>query len=75
MSKQSEAKERQGYDPNPVPATCSNCRYFTFEMREYEGWDRKMYTEQRKLRCALGGFAVKKRACCKQHEMAQETQK
>jgi hypothetical protein len=77
MSKQSEAKAAQGYDPKPEPSTCGNCGHFQCDMtlptwmaRENEvlsvsnkwGPEHKRETN---LRCGLGGFAVKKSATCK----------
>jgi len=32
MSKQSEAKEKQRYSPNPILAICDNCHHMTSEM-------------------------------------------
>ena len=64
MSRQSEAKARQGYDPKPLPYICKNCQYFGFDVEEYKGMFGKVIQEQKKLRCNLGGFAVKKTARC-----------
>lgn len=33
MSKQSEAKAAQGYEPKPVPQTCANCGHFKFDLK------------------------------------------
>ncbi len=63
MSKQSEAKERQGF--TKVLATCSNCEQFTFVERT--GGYSLDHVFQEKLRCGLGGFAVNKNATCNKH--------
>lgn len=64
-SKQSIAKEVQGYDQNPIQPECRNCKHFAseFEKQEYGP-----YEVETNLRCGLGGFAVKKLATCSKHE-------
>lgn len=64
MSKQSEAKERQGYVERPVPQTCANCRNYgsDFVTRKHAFGE---WTDEKNRRCTLGGFAVKKQATCK----------
>jgi hypothetical protein len=64
MSRQSEAKERQGY--TKILATCSNCLNFTCD-KEKSGWNDN-YTIERNLRCNIGGFKVNKTATCRAHE-------
>lgn len=66
MSKQSEAKEAQGYVAKPVPKTCANCQHFKSDnVLSYVGhFDGKEYFKESNLRCGLGGFAVKKMATC-----------
>ena len=64
MSRQSEAKEAQGYDPKPVAYICKNCHFFQFEGKEYKNYYGEVYQEKRNLRCGLGGFAVKQTARC-----------
>lgn len=62
MSKQSEAKSRQGYVPKAP--TCSTCIHFTSDVvKKLSGWGVE-WTEEANLRCAIGGFAVKKMATC-----------
>ena len=64
MSKQSEAKARQGYDEKPIPSVCSRCEHFRSDdtvMLDYGGW-----IKESNLRCAIGGFAVRKTATCKE---------
>ena len=66
MSKQSEAKEVQGYIPKPVPRVCSTCAHFTCDETEHPAaftWSNP-YKTQSNLRCGIGGFAVKKTATC-----------
>jgi hypothetical protein len=80
MSKQSEAKAHQGYDPKPVPNTCANCGHFA-TTRELPKWEVKRNREESaaghrprytiaihgvevKPRCTLGGFAVRKSGTC-----------
>lgn len=64
MSKQSEAKERQGYQAKPVPATCVNCAYYASEFKQVKTRWGMPYTKETNLRCGLGGFAIKKTATC-----------
>jgi len=76
MSQQSKAKERQGYDPRPMPQVCGNCRYFRFEEETlpngfgFGGTWTRVYN----LRCAIGGFAVKKMATCNEWKEPATTQ-
>lgn len=71
MSKQSEAKEKQGYVPKMKPNACMNCRFFKFD-KGFHNQD--LYGERfpkvMNLRCGLGGFAVKKMGTCKEFEAA-----
>ena len=82
MIKQSIAKAAQGYEPKPVSSTCGNCANFTSELRlsaycihknakdvargMKPAFTVENYGQERNLRCALGGFAVKKTATCRQ---------
>lgn len=70
MSKQSEAKEMQHYTMNnPV---CQNCENFRSNVEVVtEGWN-KGETKETKMRCNIGGFAVKKTAYCNEHEYSME---
>lgn len=67
MSKQSETKAKQNYRPKAVPRNCGNCSQFLCDrvqvrppsdLSEYGWW------EEKNLRCAIGGFAVKKGGAC-----------
>lgn len=63
MSKQSEAKEKQGYVPKAIPQTCGNCAHFTSNVVRRSGYF-GIYEEESGLRCSIGGFAVKKNGTC-----------
>ena len=56
MGKQSEAKSRQGYRPNPVTKTCRHCQFQ--ESVLLEGRRRASH------KCLLGGFVVKMVGTC-----------
>lgn len=71
MSKQSEAKKIQNYNPKPTPAECSNCREFQKESTFTHEWFGKKYYRDKNLRCGIGGFAVKKRGTCTNHKFAK----
>ena len=68
MSKQSEAKERQNYDPKPIHKICSNCSAFTSVVVDVKGWGNTVYAEEKNMRCGIGGFAVKKGGTCNEHK-------
>lgn len=66
MSKQSEAKERQGYTPKPIPHVCGTCGNITSDLVEMTGYMGKPngFVVEKNIRCGIGGFAVKKMATC-----------
>jgi len=64
MSNQSKAKTEQGYVEKPIPHKCSTCCYYMYDVETREGWGRVMYDVKKKLRCLIGGFAVKPNAIC-----------
>ena len=64
MSKQSEAKERQGYVPKALPRTCCNCAHFKMDTETKTTQWGQSWTVDTNLRCAIGGFAVKKMGTC-----------
>ena len=74
MSKQSEAKMKQGYVAKAVPRICSTCKQFTFDhvqmappsIYRKEGW-----WVDKNLRCSIGGFAVKKTGTCDLYEQSE----
>lgn len=63
MSKQSEAKLKQNYNPKPLPRVCMNCENYKSEMIEYKNVF-SSYVEEKNKRCGIGGFAVKKGGTC-----------
>lgn len=63
MSKQSDAKIEQGY--RETPHTCGNCANFQSDKEPHEERDSKIYYTEKKLRCGIDGFAVKKTGWCK----------
>lgn len=67
MSKQSEAKERQGYVAKVIPVVCSNCKHYHSVVTKREGMFGGVYNDESEKRCGLGGFAVKKMGCCNEH--------
>lgn len=73
MSKQSEAKQRQGYDDKPTPRNCGNCTNFRSDsVHMGNSWNPAGYWEEKNLRCGLGGFAVKKRGICNKFDMKEQ---
>lgn len=60
------AKQEQGY--RETPDTCGNCAHYQSEVVEktYDTWDgvHHVWTEEKKKRCSIGGFPVKKTATC-----------
>lgn len=85
LSKQAKAKEQQGYDSKPAARTCGKCKYFSAE-KELPEWmvaankgrvvryTIEQHGREKNLRCAVGGFAVKKLATCSLFEPLQVTQ-
>ena len=64
MSRQSEAKESQGYSKKP--ANCGNCVNFKSEMTSFPPsyyWPEGQ-TLEKNLRCGIGGFAVARNGNC-----------
>ena len=66
MSKQSKAKDNQGYIEGPIPKTCATCVSLAMDRLPVVGWDGKPngYMKETNVRCAIGGFAVRKTATC-----------
>ena len=64
MTKQSEAKAKQGYVAKAVPQVCMNCRHFKSDIANYNGWDGNTYQKEKNIHCAIGQFAVKKMGTC-----------
>lgn len=80
MSKQSEAKEAQGY--TTAVRNCGNCANLTSEralpawmVRDNEERSRigmppypvETFGVEKNLRCGIGGFTIKKTATCTKH--------
>lgn len=65
MSRQSEAKEKQGYMPKAIPQICSNCKHYKSETAEKSGFYGP-WIKETNIRCGIGGFAVKKQGTCKE---------
>ena len=67
MSKQSEAKEKQGYTKQ-APC-CSNCNFFTSKIESVKsGWSSQEFKHESELRCLIGKFKVLKNSWCNQYE-------
>jgi hypothetical protein len=64
MSKQSEAKAKQGYTTDMM--ICGNCVHFKSVQEPMQGYPQ--FTVERNKRCGIGGFAVKKTATCNEFE-------
>lgn len=73
MSKQSQAKHDQGYRTRPD--VCTNCKHLQFDVIEksYKRWDGRVeaWTEEKKHRCSVGGFAVGKNSTCRMHVLKE----
>ena len=70
MSKQSEAKNKQGYIRKLKPRACMNCKNFTHELILIKTpWS--SYTKDTYLRCTIGGFKVMKMGTCNEWSEAQ----
>ena len=64
MSKQQDAKTIQGYTPKALPQFCSACIHYRSEFIKNQ-WQ---FTEEKNIRCGLGGFAIKKQGTCNKWE-------
>lgn len=60
MSKQSEAKQKQGYEPDPIIRVCSTCIHY----RNKYAPDKYGDAEEVDSHCDIGGFTVKKMGTC-----------
>lgn len=83
MSKQSEAKKKQGYETSPKRRMCSNCVFYrsTFDypkwakdkgITDVEMEDAGYSKREHNLRCGIGKFAIKKIAVCREHKLEGE---
>ncbi|MFA5900463.1 MAG: hypothetical protein WC829_15295 [Hyphomicrobium sp.] len=78
MSKQSDTKKNQNYQPKgPTCATCNNLQSEmvlpTWMQEENDKptrgncgaiWFVEKHGVEKNMRCSIGGFAVKKQGCC-----------
>lgn len=64
MSKQSDAKDAQNYRREPM--CCKNCEYFSSDLIDRKPkWATKyVITEEKNIRCMIGGFKVQKMGSC-----------
>jgi hypothetical protein len=70
MSKQSQAKEKQGFVKKSP--TCSNCVNFSMVTEEYRTqWSSQVFTRESNFRCKLGEFKVGKSNWCKLHSFGK----
>ena len=63
MSKQSEAKEQQGYVAKPTWPVCGNCMNFRSDIKPVP-WS-TTHTQETNMRCGIGGFKVSKLGTCR----------
>lgn len=64
MSRQTEAKERQGYDPKPQAMVCGNCRHYSSSTVTVKGVFGEDHYLEKEKNCTKGQFSVKKTATC-----------
>lgn len=64
MSRQSDAKDEQGYIEKPIPKVCANCRNYRSVVETHKGIFGGEWKSEKNRRCAIGGFCVKKMATC-----------
>ena len=63
MSKQSEAKKKQDYVPSYEPNYCMHCKNFRSDIVQMKN-DWVTWSEEKNVRCGIGGFAIKKKGTC-----------
>ncbi len=69
MSRQSEAKKRQNYNPKPDYNICSNCIHFaSYIIKKENTYGTQVYYDEKNKTCTLGDFVVGKTATCSEHE-------
>ena len=71
ISKQQKAKNEQGYIAKPIPKSCSRCEHFLMDTEKVKSYFVD-FTKESNLRCAIGGFAVKKTATCDEFKRKEE---
>ncbi len=68
MSKQSIAKENQGYVAKPTWPVCGNCASYASEfVTEPPAFGFGEWAREINVRCTIGGFKVGKSGTCKRH--------
>ena len=65
MSKQSDAKIKQGFRKSPN--TCSNCEH----LESVEVMNQYGYIDLKNMRCRIGGFKVNKTNTCNHHKLKE----
>jgi hypothetical protein len=69
MSKESTAKNVQGYQAKPVWQECRYCLHFkSDQVKVKAAGGTGFYIEEKNLRCGKGKFKVAKLGTCKQFE-------
>ena len=66
VSQQQAARKTQNYVERPTLKVCENCEYYRSIFVDTE-WGRR---EEKRRRCALGKFAVKRSSSCDAHVFA-----
>lgn len=63
ISRQQEARLRQNYVEDPPLPVCETCEHYR-SVRLETAWGG---TEEKRKRCSLGNFAVKRKGSCRKH--------
>lgn len=76
MSKQKDAKTRQGYVEKHTQRECGTCEHYCSDIIQTKTdhtW-RGIYihVQEKNRRCKIGGFAVKKTALCHEYHVAHK---
>ena len=71
MSKQSKAKEAQGFTKQLN--CCAICKHFTYESETINSqWSNNTLVIKRNLRCSLGGFKCGQMTTCRMFEPKEQ---
>lgn len=68
MTKKTEAKINQGFVLRPVSRECGNCKNYNSTFF----WDTKGRCTEKRMRCEIGGFSVKKTNSCNLFESEKQ---
>lgn len=68
MSKQSEARLRQGFVLTPTHPTCGNCIHLDMAQSRTSHHVSTQKFKEKEYRCAIGKFTVRKKNTCDLHE-------